>query len=210
MWNIPSSVETNRNDWTKAGSMYYLNENYLNNLENSSLIENMKYYLGNITVDIDDTYMMFILGTNKEVYNQERGSTVCDSSIKNFSNEKNCNIWYGNQATWNGKIALLYPSDFGYASNTSNWSKDYKEAHSNGISLNNWMYNNISYGTWFLSPASSYPSSVATVNFDGALYYDFADTVGGVALRPVLSLGSQTMIISGTGSINDPYIISAE
>ena len=208
MWNKPSSVETNLNDWTKAGSMYYLNENYLNSLENSSLIENMKYYLGNITIDTDDTY--YILGTNKEVYNQERGSTVCDSSITNNTHKNNCNIWYGNQATWNGKIALLYPSDFGYASNTSNWSKDYKEAYSNGISLNNWMYNNISYASWFLAPASDDPDGVSGVISGGGLHSDYANNDDGLALSPVLSLGSQTMIISGSGSINDPYLLSTE
>ena len=208
MWNKPSSVETNLNDWTKAGSMYYLNENYLNSLENSNLIENMKYYLGNITIDTDDTW--YILGTNKEVYEQERGTTVCDSSITNNTHKNNCNIWYGNQATWNGKIALLYPSDFGYASNTSNWSKDYKEAYSNGISLNNWMYNNTSYASWFLSPASNNPRYVSDVFIDGDLFIGDADYDDGLALRPVLSLGSQAMIISGSGSINDPYLLSTE
>ena len=138
MWNRPSSVETNYNDWTKAGSMYYLNENYLNSLENSSLIENMKYNLGNVSINSDE----FITGIAKEVYTQERGTTVCDSSITSNSHENNCNIWNGNQASWKGKVALLYPSDFGYASNASNWSKDFKEAYSNSISLNNWMYNN--------------------------------------------------------------------
>ena len=205
-WNYPNnSYSGNMNDWTKSGSMYYLNENYLNSLENSSLIENMKYYLGNITIDTDDTY--YILGTNKEVYNQERGSTVCDSSITSNSHENNCNIWNGNQASWNGKIALLYPSDFGYASNTSNWSKDFKEAYSNGISLNNWMFNNEAVASWFLSPASTYSSYVAIVYYDGNLDWGDAGLDDGLALRPVLSLGSQTMIISGTGSINDPYLL---
>ena len=209
MWNFPdNNYSGNLNDWTKAGSMYYLNENYLNSIENSSLIENMKYYLGNITIDTDDTY--YILGTNKEVYNQERGSTVCDSSIADNTHKNNCNIWSGNRATWNGKIALLYPSDFGYASNTSNWSKDFKEAYSNGINLNNWMYNNISYASWFLSPASIGPDLVTRVIYVGDLSIGIANGDDGLALRPVLTLGSQTNIISGTGSINDPYIISAE
>ena len=199
-WNTPSSVETNKNDWTKAGSMYYLNENYLNSLENSSLIENMKYNLGNVSINSDG----FITGIAKEVYTQERGTTVCDSSITSNSHSNNCNIWNGNQASWNGKIALLYPSDYGYASDTSNWSKDLSSAYSNGISLNNWMYNNISYASWFLSPASNNPDSVSDVNLDGSLRRYGTDGIG-VALRPVLSLGSQAMIITGSGSINDPY-----
>ena len=204
-WNRPSSVETNLNDWTKAGSMYYLNENYLNSLENSSLIENMKYYLGNVNTDNGP-----ITGITKEIYTQERGTTVCDSSITSNSHGNNCNIWNGNQASWNGKIALLYPSDYGYASNTSNWSKDLSSAYSNGISLNNWMFNNEMAGTWFLSPASFNPYIVAFVYYVGSLRSDLADYVVGLALRPVLSLGSQAMIISGSGSINDPYLLSTE
>ena len=199
-WNVPDdNYSGNWNDWTKAGSMYYLNENYLNILKDSSLIENMKYNLGNITIDTNDTW--FILGTNKEVYEQERGTTVCDSSIKSNSHKNNCNIWDGNQATWNGKIALLYPSDFGYASNTSNWSKEFKDA-----SLKNWMFNNEAATSWFLSPASGDPSYVSVVYYDGILSEDGAYVID--ALRPVLSLRSQTMIISGSGSINDPYILS--
>ena len=165
----------------------------------------MKYYLGNVNTDNGP-----ITGTAKEVYTQERGSTVCNSSITSNSHENNCNIWNGNQAIWNGKIALLYPSDFGYASNTSKWSKDFKEAYSNGISLNNWMYNNISSSSWFLSPASYNPSRVAYVNGVGSLLNVDASRDDGLALRPVLTLGSQTNIISGTGSINDPYILNAE
>ena len=198
-WNTPSSVETNKNDWTKAGSMYYLNENYLNSLENSSLIENMKYNLGNVSINSDG----FITGIAKEVYTQERGTTVCDSSITSNSHSNNCNIWNGNQASWNGKIALLYPSDYGYASNTSNWSKDLSSAYSNGLSLNNWMFNNEMAGTWFLSPASYGPNFVSGVSVDGGLFR--GNAAGSGALRPVLSLGSQAMIITGSGSINDPY-----
>ena len=52
-----------------------------------------------------------------------------------------------------------------------------------------------------------YPNFVARVVNDGNLDYDSADIGDGLALRPVLSLGSQTMIISGSGSINDPYLL---
>ena len=207
-WNKPSSVETNYNDWTKAGSMYYLNENYLNSLENSSLIENMKYYLGNVSINSDSNYNDYVAGTAKEVYTQERGTTVCDSSITSNSHKNNCNIWNGNQATWNGKISLLYPSDFGYASNTSNWIKDFKEAYLNGISLNNWMFNNEMARMFFLSPTSDRNRGVAIMGGDGVLGSFFAYFSDGCALRPVLSLRSQTMIISGSGSIDDPYILS--
>ena len=201
-WNYPTAnYSGNGNDWTKAGSQYYLNETYYNSLSNNNLIEEMKYYLGNVTTD-SNSYM--ISGTNAEVYTQERGSVVCDSSVTRWSQNSSCNIWYGNQATWNGKIALLYPSDFGYASDVANWSNDYQTGYSNGLSLTNWMFNNEMFGTWFLSPSSINPRPVAGVFYDGDLDGSF-DASGFAALRPVLSLNSQTLIGSGTGSYEEPY-----
>ena len=206
-WNSSmSNYSGNYSDWTKAGSMYYLNENYLNSLENNNLIENMKYYLGNVTIDTDDTYN--VAGTSKEVYNQERGTTVCSSDIDYASHKNNCNIWYGNQATWSGKIALLYPSDFIYATSSTNWNQDAKNMLNNGIAYDNWLFNeNIKY-EWFLSPASRDPNFVAYWRAESGLGSSGADRVA--VFRPVLTLGSQTNIISGTGSINDPYILNAE
>ena len=173
-WNKPSSVETNKNDWTKAGIMYYLNENYLNSLENSSLIENMKYYLGELNN-----------GTLKEIYAMERDES---------------NILENNQATWNGKIALLYPSDLGYARIPSGWS----DAIINNKNFNNWMLNDQGV-FWLLSPYAGGSGKVIDWYFSRGLDWTNADSSD--ALRPVLSLRSQTMIISGSGSIDDPYIL---
>ena len=179
-WNNPSSVETNYNDWTKAVSMYYLNENYLNSLENSNLIENMKYYLGGL----DD-------GTLKEIYAMERDES---------------NIIENNQATWNGKIALLYPSDLGYARIPSGWGDQVLAVYANK-NYNNWMLNDQA-AFWLLSPIAGL--SVGAADWRYGIDLGWPDPDSYDALRPVLSLGSQTNIISGTGSINDPYIISAE
>ena len=173
-WNNPSSVETNYNDWTKAGSMYYLNENYLNSLENSNLIENMKYYLGGLNN-----------GTLKEIYAMERDES---------------NIIENNQATWNGKIALLYPSDLGYARIPSGW----EDAIINNKNYNNWMLNDQA-AFWLLSPHAESAVRAARWRCSYGLVWDVTGNYD--ALRPVLTLGSQTMIISGTGSINDPYLL---
>ena len=175
-WNKPSSVETNKNDWTKAGSMYYLNENYLNSLENSSLIENMKYYLGGLVNN----------STLKEIYENERNET---------------NILSGNQATWNGKIALLYPSDLGYARIPRGWS----DAIINNKNYNNWMLND-QVTFWLLSPYAGRANCAVVWNYGNGLSWYYNDFNGG--LRPVLSLKTDTKILDGSGSINDPYILS--
>ena len=185
-WNYPdSNYSDNWNNWSKAGSMYYLNENYLNSLENSNLIEKMKYYMGNVSVKSGNVF-----GTNKQVYINERGLFA----------------WPGNQIRLNASIALLYPSDYGYATDTSNWNKSISEASSNGISLNNWLYDTNRFDMWLLSPSAVSSDDAVGLNRDGFVYGIWI--VGREAVfRPVLSLGSQTMIISGSGSINDPYLL---
>ena len=160
-WNFPDgNYSGNYSDWTKAGSMYYLNENYLNTLKNSDLIENMKYYLGNVTIDTDDTYNVY--GTNKEIYLQERASTECGGEVYSNSHKNSCNIWNGNQTSWNGKVALLYPSDFVYATSSSNWSQNANNMLNNGIAYDNWLFNENIEFEWFLSPASISPSYVVS------------------------------------------------
>ena len=196
-WNNFSGTKINSSDWTKASSMYYLNEIYLTSLENSDLIENMKYYLGNVTVASG-----LINGKNKEMYEEERGSVICDSTITSDTHTKNCNIWYNNQASWKGKIALLYLSDLGYAASTENWKNNVNQAVEN-----NWLNSNISLLSWFISPVSN-TNGVSFMNYDGILGWNYTSASG--SLRPVLSLNSQTMIKSGSGSINDPYVLSVE
>ena len=195
-WNYPDANYTgNKNDWTKAGSQYYLNETYYNSLSNNNLIEKMKYYLGNVTTDSSG----YISETNSEVYTQERGSVVCDSSVTEFSQNSSCNIWYGNQATWNGKIALLYPSDFGYAVNSNTWNKLILE---NSFDYDNWLLND-ECAFWFLSPATLDTTNVVFWIIEGGLVSSEVDSLE--SLRPVLSLNAQAKIITGTGSYEDPY-----
>ena len=93
--------------------MYYLNDNYLNSLSNTDLIENMKYYL-----DGEGQGNEFAFFEGNDSYNAERGI---------------------NQETktdpWNGKVALLYESDVYYASS--------QDVDNISLSANyNWLMNN--------------------------------------------------------------------
>lgn len=77
----------------------------------------------------------------------------------------------------------------------------------NNKNYNNWMLNDQAV-FWLVSPNAENSERAAFWNYDYGLGWNDADRY--VALRPVLTLGSQTMIITGSGSINDPYIIIAE
>ena len=214
MYNWPqddSNYTYNWNDWTHSGLMYYLNEtntgSYYNTISSNyrNLIDTTTYYLGNVSIN-NSTNM--IDGTAKQIYTQERGNLVCDSSVMDWSQNNDCNVWNGNSATWSGKVALLYPSDYAYASNTSNWTKNVGAYYSNGGSLNNWLFNTDAAYNWFLSPAS-YGSSDG-LRWDGVGFVGNDFVNDGVAARPVLNLVSTAETIEGDGSYSNPYILNVE
>ncbi len=111
-------------DWTQAGLQYYLNNeydtdkvnkgylSYLSEDTKNMLREKTTYYLGNVSRTSDTV----------KLYEEERGNVVCDESVREYSNNNNCNVWYGNQATWEGTVGLLYPSDFGFSLDSKYWN----------------------------------------------------------------------------------------
>ena len=114
--------------------------------------------------------------------------------------------------SWTGKIAIPYPSDYGYAADLSLCQKTLYDYDDATCTANNWMKsiitnNGANYG-WLLTPNSGFADFAWLVNSSG--YVD-ADTVnaflaGGVA--PVLSLISELDIGSGTGTSSSPYQLS--
>ena len=140
---------------------------------------------------------------SNQIYSYERGTTVISSPGDKVT-----------RATeWPSKIAVPYPSDYGYATDFNKCSQTLLNYDSSTDSYacrsNDWMYPIITnsgsnYG-WLLTPASDYESSAFRMNSDGLvrnsnLSYD----VLGVA--PVLYLSSDVLIEEGnTGVESDPY-----
>ena len=184
---------SSNNDWTTSGVKAYLNEEsgYYGTIKEGSrnLISETTYYLGNVATGENSDGWFSIQGTASEVYNQEKSS----------------DIWYGNQVSWTGKIGLLYPSDYGYASNTNNWNSDMSYYHSNGGSLNNWLFNTEANFSWFLSPSSGDSDRVLDWRVIGGVFDSRADVRG--SLRPTLNLKSTAIVTSGDGSYNNPYVL---
>ena len=132
-----------------------------------------------------------------QIYEYERGTTV----------------YTGRPTTpWTGKIALAYPSDYGYAADL-NQCKDKKlNGYDNSTcTSNNWMKsiitNNGSYSGWLLTPHSSASYAVWLVSSSGNVSHDLAS--GAFGAVPVLSLSSELGIESGDGSSSKPYKLSA-
>ena len=107
--------------------------------------------------------------------------------------------------TWDGKIALIYPSDYGYAS-TNEACRDSMNSITNNVfncKNENWLFN--STYQWTLSPNSGYANRVFGVYSGGSdSNYNVYGTSG---VRPVLFLKSDVVISGGEGTESDPFIL---
>ena len=129
-----------------------------------------------------------------------------------YGYERGTTVYSGRPTTWTGKIGLMYPSDYGYATSGGttkdrvaclakelyNWdSSDFSDCKGNDYLYNSSLYQ------WTLAPASA-----------GARPVFYVDRVGRVstynanythAVRPALFLKSNIQVDKGTGAKSDPY-----
>ena len=112
--------------------------------------------------------------------------------------------------TWTGKVAIPYPSDYGYAADLSLCQERLNSYIDATCTANNWMKsiitNNGSNSGWLLTPNSGTAYVAWRVNSPGFVNYFAAYNAFGVA--PVLSLISELDIGPGTGTSSSPYQLS--
>ena len=148
-------------------------------------------------------------------YELERSSNngkICTSGT-------NCNDTVTRTTTWNGKIGLMYPSDYGYATSggsTSNRTSCLNTELYNWINSsysdcknNDWLYNSSKF-QWTLSPiATSWNAfGVFEVHNTGLVDKYYAYNAGWV--RPSVYLISKTAILGGEGTLENPYELSVQ
>ena len=219
--NVSTGAESayGKNDWTSARLMKLLNPGYSSETTGGSLYYNAKSgncYSGqnNTTTACnftstgiknpktrnlisDTTYYLGGYTTNavypNQIYGYERGTTVYSSR----------------PTTWRGKIALAYPSDYGYAVDLGKCLNKQLNAYNDSTcTSNNWMKSIIApnYG-WLLTHRSDTASQVWRVESTGFVnYYVYAYSSRGVA--PVLYLNANANIKSGDGTSSKPYQLS--
>ena len=157
--------------------------------EAKTLIGNTVWNLGGSSTIIDVTASMF--------YERERGDTV----------------YTGRPTEWIGKIGLIYPSDYGYATSggsTTNRASCLATELYNWDSVrdcynNNWLYRS---GTaqWTLAHSSRDPFSVFNINSNRM--YVFIATTTSYTVSPTLYLSSNVRISGGDGSESNPFTLS--
>ena len=131
-----------------------------------------------------------------QIYEYEKGIKKCSSCTYN--------------TTWAGKIALAYPSDYGYAVDLNQCKdKTLKNYNDSTCTSNNWMKAILgtSSSGWLLTPYSGNSYGVWYVSLSGNLSCGSNScNVGGVS--PVLYLNSDISIEKGDGSSSNPYKLS--
>ena len=123
-------------------------------------------------------------------YNQERSTTLISTPSDNVPRTN----------TWDGKIALIYPSDYGYASTDTTCRSG---LGSTNCKNENWLFN--SKYQWTLSPYSGGANGVFNVRSGG--HVDSGGASSAYSVRPVLFLKSDVVIAGGTGIESAPYTI---
>ena len=103
----------------------------------------------------------------------------------------------------NAKIGLMYISDFGFAADKNMWSTKLNSYRSADIKSSNWMY--MGLHDWTITPNSGSSTSVFNIDYFGNL--DDDDSNLPYAIRPVFYLNSDVVLVGGTGTMSDPYII---
>ena len=212
--NDDSSKTAYDNDWSTATLQKLLNESYYNgsgtvtyysgstgttstsldmtsigikNNDTRNMIAETTYYLGGWRTS--DIY-------SNQIYEKERGTTV----------------YAGRPTTWIGKIALVYPSDYGYAADLNKCkNKTLYYYDDSNCTSNNWMKaiitNNGSNYRWLLTPTSGYSGYAWYVSSDGFVGYRNYAAYNAYGAAPVLYLDSNISIVGGTGTSNNPYQI---
>ena len=177
------------NEWSTASLNTYLNGDYYNGIEatSKSMIADTKYYLGGAANSS---------GGAEAYYNWERGTTV----------------YSGRSTSWNGKIALMYPSDYTYTYALGVDNTCYTDGYScqtnkGGTPTQGWIYNtNSNTYQWLLSPHSAVFDNAFYLSDLGNVYGNYI--TGGSGVRPSLYLVSNIKIDSGEGTEQSPYQLS--
>ena len=138
---------------------------------------------------------------SNEMYEKERGTTVISNPSDGITRT----------TTWIGKIAVPYPSDYGYAAGLSSCQETIGLYDNSTCTSTNWMYhiitNSGSKAGILLTPYSASNSQVFIANLNGSLQVSFVFGAGVVV--PVLHLNSNQSVAGGDGSQNNPYQLKA-
>lgn len=147
-----------------------------------NIISSNNYYLGGIQYEVN-------YNVNK-IYQEERSTEVYD----------------GNATTWTGKLAIPYPSDYGYAVDLNKCSKSLNLYNDAVCISNNWMSSISTSEIWLLNPRTD-TSNQSSAILSNQIFLETNVNDKNV-IFPTLYLNSELDIKSGSGTSSSPYQLS--
>ena len=225
------------NEWSQADLMKLLNPSYESEIIGGSLYWNNQSgtcYSGQnngteacdfTSTGIKDKLKALI---SDAVWNIGASTTSSQIASKFYTEERGarngkicpggtyCNDTVKRTTTWKGKVGLMYPSDYGYA--TSGGSTTDRATCLNTI-LYNWggssvsdcknndWLNNSNSSQWTISPYASSSNAYRAFRVDSAGRAD--DVYYGNKVRPVVYLTSNVGVQSGDGSSGNPFTLKS-
>ena len=152
------------------------------------------------------------------IWNLGGSSTYSNvTASMSYERERESSGYSGNATTWKGKIGLMYPSDYGYATSGGttkdrsaclakglwNWSS----STFNDCKDNDYLYN---LNLYQLTMTSSSANADVVFGVGQSGYVDNRNASGSYDIRPTLFLKSNISIKSGTGENSNPYQLRLE
>ena len=219
---LPPGADESNNNWNQASLMKLLNPGY----ESKTIGGSLYYNSGsgscysdsnNATTTCDftstgiknDTTRNLILDTLYYLGGWNSSSVYSDQF---YGYERGTTVYSGRPTTWTGKIALPYPSDYGYAADLGSCTQPLNNYNDSTCTSTNWMENiitnNGNHFGWLLTPLSSSPYLGYSISLIGNVNNSEKFNCYAFGVAPVLYLGSELSIKSGTGSGSDPYQLS--
>ena len=229
-WDSSSSDINNGygiNEWSQADLMYELNcdgtssskycredipNGYLSNITNGTVrwyseANNNQGTTYDYSKNIKKGYINYIATARWNL----GGATADSSSLNSYKEERGTNHisnpsdGISRSNIWEGKVALMYPSDYGYAS-TDSLCRNNMSSQTNNVyncQNNNWLFN----GTyqWILSARNNSETYLFNFTYKGWMAGVKASSSSSV--RPTLYLKSDIVIVGGTGANENAYII---
>ena len=136
-----------------------------------------------------------------------------------YTKERGTEVYNGNPTTWTGKVGLIYPSDYGYATSggsttnrenclnipLSDWTDDSSTKTWECV-INNWIIKGKN-SLWTISHSLYLSTDVIYVSFMGFVSTTSAYTPS-IDIAPVTYLSSNVKISGGDGSEGNPFILS--
>ncbi len=213
--NIDSSVTTFDNDWSTSSLQVLLNEQYYNG-DTAGTVTYYSGYEGSTSTSLNMSSLGIKNSATRNLISDtlyylggHSSTSVYSDTI--YEKERGTTVYPRRPTTWTGKIALPYPSDYGYAADLGSCNQTLYKYNDSTCTSTNWMKNIITNNGgnlgWLLTHKSLSSVGAWRVGSSGGVYDDYGTcNDGGVA--PVLYLGSEQEIESGTGTSSDPYRLS--